>query len=434
MPRAGTGPLARLFGDVSSFHEAWGREPLLYRGRPNSFDGVLDLDAVDRFVTSSPRRPAVRMVIDGDVLPASQYCSRIRLGGQQLDDVVDVRKVVDRLCDGATLVLQSLHRTVPAVGEFVDALQCDISHPVQANAYLTPPGASGLTDHADDHDVVAVQLHGEKHWHVDGVGDVTLGAGDVLYVPAGTRHRAAASDDTSLHLTLGIIRVTARNVIERVLRSRSESLDRPLPIGYQLPSRAAALTSDVEAAVGAVVEHMSTLDVAAVVEHEQHRQRRRPEAAGHISSMARRHRLTLDGVIRWTAPEPLAKTLERFDRRREPADEDADSPSEIEVHLGDRTVTFPVAATEALRRLSHGTPTRVGDLPGIDDPSRLVLARRLVEESACIIEALGEPTGPARHGLDTAEGGRRISGWRGFRSGGSRVSDLRVRNPTFGSP
>ncbi len=404
MPRPGTAPLARLFGDVSSFHEAWGREPLLYRGRPNSFDDVLDLDAVDKFVTSSPRRPAVRMVIDGDVLAASQYCSRIRLGGQQLDDVVDVRKVVDCLCDGATLVLQSLHRTVPAVGEFVDALQRDMSHPVQANAYLTPPGASGLTDHADDHDVVAIQLHGEKHWHVDGVGDVTLGAGDVFYVPAGTRHSAAASDDTSLHLTLGIIRVTARSVIERVLRSGSESLDRPLPIGYQLPGRAAALTRDVEAAVGAVAEHMATVDVAAVVEYEQHRQRRRPETAGHVSSMARRDRLTLDGVVRWTAPQPLARTLERFDRHEHTDTErrrtdggtgfaDAGDPSGIEVHLGDRSVTFPAAATEALRRLSRGTPTRVGDLPGIDEASRLVVARRLVEESACIIESLGEPAG-----------------------------------------
>ena len=43
--------------------------------------------------------------------------------------------------DGATVVLQSLHRTVPAVGRFASALEAEISHPVQVNAYLTPPGA-----------------------------------------------------------------------------------------------------------------------------------------------------------------------------------------------------------------------------------------------------------------------------------------------------
>ncbi|HSP28713.1 MAG TPA: hypothetical protein VLN74_09210, partial [Ilumatobacteraceae bacterium] len=62
-------------------------------------------------------------------------------------------------------------------------------------------------------------------------------------------------------------------------------------------------------------------------------------------------------------------------------------PAQITIHLGDRTLTVPTAALDALRTLSDGRPTRVGDLPGLDESSCVVLARRLVRESACVIDA-----------------------------------------------
>jgi mannose-6-phosphate isomerase-like protein (cupin superfamily) len=219
-------------------------------------------------LASGARIPTIRMVADGTPLPHQRYCSPTRLGGRTLDDVVDPIKVVARLSEGATLVLQSLHRTLPSVGAFVGALQHEISHPVQANAYLTPPGAAGLAEHADLHDVFALQLDGTKQWWIDGLGEITVQPGDVLYVPRGVRHRAATGGSTSLHLTIGVIRVTYRQVIDRMLRDGPETLD-------------------------------------------------------------------------------------------------------------------------ALRLLSAGRPVRVGALPGLDEPSRVVLAKRLVREAACVIDDLG---------------------------------------------
>jgi ribosomal protein L16 Arg81 hydroxylase len=83
--------------------------------------------------------------------------------------------------------------------------------------------------------VLAVQLHGSKCWWIDGLGDVTMHPGDVMYVPRGVRHRAETTTETSLHLTLGIIRVTARQVIDRILNGpgtpRRSTSDRVSPPG-----------------------------------------------------------------------------------------------------------------------------------------------------------------------------------------------------------
>jgi bifunctional lysine-specific demethylase and histidyl-hydroxylase NO66 len=61
-------------------------------------------------------------------------------------------------------------------------------------------------------------------------------------------------------------------------------------------------------------------------------------------------------------------------------------PERITIDLGDRTLTMPAGALDALRKLSDGSPIRVGDLPGLDEPSRVVLAKRLVREAACVID------------------------------------------------
>jgi bifunctional lysine-specific demethylase and histidyl-hydroxylase NO66 len=69
---------------------------------------------------------------------------------------------------------------------------------VQANAYLTPPVAQGLNLHGDPHDVFAVQTHGVKRWVVEPPDEprweLELRPGDVLYLPAGTRHAAQTID------------------------------------------------------------------------------------------------------------------------------------------------------------------------------------------------------------------------------------------------
>ena len=95
------------------------------------------------------------------------------------------------------------------------------------NAFLTPAGSQSTPYHIDHHDVLAVQIDGSKVWQVEPeprapnphvtyqpesdidpslikASEITLEQGDALFLPRGTVHRAAASDQSSLHLVFGL--------------------------------------------------------------------------------------------------------------------------------------------------------------------------------------------------------------------------------------
>jgi hypothetical protein len=357
--------LARCVGDVTRFAELhWGHTPLHLRTDDLMTD-VLSVDDVDELVTSVARRPEIRLVQGGRPLDAARYCTARRIGGKVVDDVVDPAKVAERFGEGATVVLQSVHRTWPAAGRFALDLEEQLSHPVQMNAYLTPPRGSGLAPHRDGHDVLVRQLHGHKRWEVDGLGPVTLEPGDTLYLPAGTEHSAVAQDAASLHLTIGILRITYRAVVQRALAASGGIADDPLPLAWSHldPAELADHLARAFAETSSTLSHVDPLEVAM---SEQHRRRTRPHQAGTVASVVRLDALSADSVVQL-----------RRDQRPEtsPVDEQT-----LRVQLADRALRVPMVGRPAIEELSTGRPVRVGDLPGIDPDSRLVLARRLIAE------------------------------------------------------
>ncbi|WP_312855078.1 cupin domain-containing protein [Agromyces agglutinans] len=392
----------------------WGREALLSRaselgdgpdGAGDSADaaGFADLfsaDAVDELVTRrGVRTPFIRMAKEGSVLPASAYTGSGGFGAEVGDQVASDR-VLARFADGATIVLQGLHRLWPPIIDFTRALVGELGHPVQVNAYVTPPGSQGFDPHYDTHDVFVLQISGEKHWrihepvHVDPLAsqpwsqhreavaraaldepaiDAVLRPGDALYLPRGWIHSATAGGDaTSVHLTIGMSAYTRADVVQALVARVGESdrLRASLPLGVDF--------DDVDAFAGIVRETVDAL--AELLE--------RSDASDAAAALARR----FEGDIR---PEPLAPlaTLEAL------ATLDASSTvrwrealrSRIEVD-GDRvrvvgrttSLSLPIEAEPAVRRLAEGSPVAVGDLPGLDADSALVVARRLVREGFAV--------------------------------------------------
>ena len=64
------------------------------------------------------------------------------------------------------MVLQGLHRVWPPIIELCQQLAAELGHPVQANAYVTPPQNQGFSNHYDVHDVFVLQIEGEKRWQI----------------------------------------------------------------------------------------------------------------------------------------------------------------------------------------------------------------------------------------------------------------------------
>jgi len=337
----------------------------------DSFDDLLDIDVVERLLTGPARRPLVRLVRGGSPVPVGEYSATLRLGGVLVDDMVDVARVMRLVAEGATVVLQSLQHSWPPIARFCNELQCEVGHVVQANCYLTPPASTALARHRDAHEVLVLQIAGSKVWTIEHIGEVVLQPGDVMYLPRGTWHEAASHDQLSLHLTIGILAVTARTALQRAIdRLPAGQLDRALPLGFSVRSDRAELARAQLAQALHSVERDVDVDAAIAKEVERIMSMQRVLPSGHLRAVLRD---TPIDVSTWLQVDPRLVTRVEGDQ--------------LVLRAGDRELWVPGYVTSAIDALRGAATARVGSLPDLDAKSQVVLARRLVLESLAYVVA-----------------------------------------------
>ncbi|MGW3374746.1 cupin domain-containing protein [Streptomyces hydrogenans] len=301
----------------------WGRVPLLTRGA-GDFSDLFSASAVDELVSRRGlRTPFLRVAKDGDTAPESSYTSPGGVGASvadQLDDTALWRS----FADGSTLVLQALQRTWQPVTDFATRLGTELGHPVQANAYVTPPQNRGFDDHYDIHDVFVLQVTGTKRWIVhepvhpaplrdqpwtarraaiadaarsEAYLDTVLQPGDVLYLPRGWLHAAEALGAVSIHLTLGI-HVWTRHALARQLADSALALLREdaemrgsLPLGVDGPG------DDVDFVRRRLVAALAEADPAPLF-HRARRGQARPAPLGPLAQLGALDDLAPDSPVR----------------------------------------------------------------------------------------------------------------------------------------
>ncbi|HKF86966.1 MAG TPA: cupin domain-containing protein, partial [Propionibacteriaceae bacterium] len=146
----------------------WGTQALLSRAAELSgnFAELLNNEAIDELVSQRGlRTPFLRVAKNGSTLAEKAFTGPGGVGATIADQVSD-DKLVRLFADGSTLVLQALHRVWPPIIEFCQRLATELGHPVQANAYVTPPQNQGFSNHYDVHDVFVLQLEGSKRWQI----------------------------------------------------------------------------------------------------------------------------------------------------------------------------------------------------------------------------------------------------------------------------
>ncbi|MFF1698146.1 cupin domain-containing protein [Streptomyces sp. NPDC058257] len=363
--------------------DVWARTALLTR-RASDFSDLFSADAVDELISRRGlRTPFLRVAKNGSTLPESSFTAPGGVGAtiaDQLDDTALWRE----FADGATLVLQALQRTWGPVADFSARLSTELGHPVQANAYVTPPQNRGFDDHYDVHDVFVLQIDGTKRWLIhepvhpdplrdqpwtdrrDAVADAAKGEaridtvlepGDVLYLPRGWLHAARAQGEVSIHLTLGIHGWTRYGLAEQLAKAALATLrDDPrmrgtLPLGVDGP----------EGEIDIVREHL----VAAVTKancaplfHRARRGQGRPAPLGPLAQLAAVDSLGPDSPVR------LREALDvRLEGRR------------LATRVG--WLDFPEADLPSVTRVLDGEVHMSGDL-GVDLVERLLRAGVLV--------------------------------------------------------
>ena len=383
---AASGALRRCLSPVEAerfFGQYWERKPLLVpRDEEGRFLDLLSIAEVERRVTAGGlRHPAFRVVKEDTRIVLGDYAEDIPWTPTSFSGSAQVERVASQFEGGATIVLQALQLQHPPLAEFCRELERELANPVQANAYYTPSSAQGFRVHHDTHDVLCLQVEGEKRWLVyapvlelplknqkyspelgepgEPVMDVTMRAGDTLYLPRGWLHQAMTSDTASLHLTVGINVTTWRDAVRAAVDEAAED---------------DVLFRRGVGADGAAPEGLAEALVARLTPEAVARRQRRSFVEG---------RRTIRGDVfeQLRALEDLDSGTELQRRETVIADLDVDD-REARLSFEGQKLSLPArVAAELEYVLRVDGPFTAADLPGrLDEESRLVLVRRLVRE------------------------------------------------------
>lgn len=382
---------------VSDFlSEHWERAPLLIQpDEPDRFADLLGIGDIEALLGSQTfRRPDLRIVHSE---------RRIERDAYMFDGLVDPARLFALFREGATVVFERLDQRWPPLRRLCRAMEQALGHAAQCNVYLTGgrshdragDSAQGLRRHYDTHDVFVLQLAGTKEWSLFDTAielpvkaqqpvpehyaampvrrSFTLQPGDMLYLPRGLVHEARATEDTSLHITLGILATTWADLLAEAVRLaalKEPALRRALPRVPPGPDPAALASMLAETlkdfgASGALADAWQSLDAAFVND-------RMPLLDGQFAQLA-----ALPGLNQESRVAPRATAILRFERRED----------EIAVLHQRGEIAFPLAVEAAVRFALTTPGYRLADMEGgLDAAGRLVLARRLVREGLLVIE------------------------------------------------
>ncbi|MCW2647937.1 MAG: Cupin 4 family protein [Pseudonocardiales bacterium] len=381
--------------------EYWGRAPLLTRAAEldENIDDLFDAAAVDELVSRRGlRTPFLRMAKDGNVLPTAKFTRGGGAGASIGDQAADDR-VLAMIADGATLVLQALHRNWPPLMTFAAQLADELGHPAQINAYITPSQNQGFAPHYDVHDVFVLQVAGRKHWTMHSpvvtdpladqpwenrraevcaraqeppLIDTVLAPGDALYLPRGTIHAAQALGETSIHLTVGVHPVTRYQLVRHLLESAQADpeLRTSLPVGTDLADPD-VLAPSLAATIEALRRYLDSAPADEIARRVGTSLMRltRPEPLAPLAQLAAADALDERTPLRLRTG--LRLRVERDD-------------THVRIVLLDRTVELPLNADPAIKTVLAGAAFAPADLPGLDAAEQLTVATRLLREGVLV--------------------------------------------------
>lgn len=334
--------------------------------------------------------PQFRCFEHGTELHPDAYLTRqVTRRGQSLP-VVNMDRLGQLLQSGCSLVLDALDAFDPTMEVACRALQWWSREVVQVNTYLTTNQAAGFSLHWDDHDVVIVQLAGEKSWEVRGssrpvpmyrdaepntdpsqeiVWSGTMRAGDVMHIPRGYWHQATRTDQGegySLHVTFGFVKRTGVDWLTWVAdRSRERETFRHDLDRWNGPPALADQQQLLVSEVSRLLADYPVADYLAVREQE-----RTPP----------RHVATRGVFGPPTAVVCVADFPPHVEHRGET----------VEVYAGGKKITFARKAVPALALLLSGHPVDLGDVTATTGVDAAVLVDPLLKEGVCaeLTEAL----------------------------------------------
>lgn len=327
--------------------------------------------------------PQFRCLQDGKDLHPSGYLSTMTTGRGQNIEVADMRRLGQLLQAGCTLILDDVGPLDATLEVACRAVQWWAGELTRVNIYLTTQDASGFGLHWDVHDVIVVQLAGEKCWEVRGPSrlvpmerdaernsepstDVlwsgTMETGDAMHIPRGYWHQATRTGrggGFSMHATFGLTQRTGVDWLTWLAdQSRANELFRHDLDGWGTPEERHAEERELVKAATQLLASRSPSEYLATRIQEQARPR-------HVPTVEVFGRPTIVVCV-------------------------TDFPPHVELQGGNvvlltagKKITLAVEALPALRLFLDGNPVDVQEVCVASGVDASTLAEMLVTEGVC---------------------------------------------------
>lgn len=327
--------------------------------------------------------PQLRCLQQGKDLHPSAYLTTTTTGRGQRIEVADMRRLGWLLREGATLVLDDVGPLDATLEVACRALSWWAGETTRVNVYLTTHDASGWGLHWDSHDVLCVQLAGEKSWEVRGpsraapmerdvapnlepstelVWSGTMRAGDVVHIPRGWWHQATRTGQGSgfsLHATFGLTKRTGVDWLAWVAdQARADELFRRDLDQHGVPDNRHV---QQQALAAAAVQLVQTLC-----------------PAGYLTTR-QRERTTARQVVTFGVfgPPETVVCVTAFPPQLETYD-----GKSIIVAAG-KKITVPADTLPALRPLLSGQPVSIHEITTATGVDATTLADALIAQGIC---------------------------------------------------
>lgn len=367
------------------FSEYFEKKPLLIkRGQVGYFRDLLGFAEIDRVVsTMGLTHPEINVTKSGGSITPDDFAYE--------NGKIDPVRVAQLFADGATVILSGLQDRLPQLASYCRAIEAAMSARVQTNIYMTPPGNQGFNPHYDSHDVLVLQVSGSKEWRVYGtpvelplsdqsfqrgqdVGEETmrflLEPGDTLYLPRGVAHDAVATDETSLHITTGLMFRSWADVLAEAVVSmahREPSLRRALPPGFANNGVDLTAYGDTFTELMALVAEAPSGKLLAGF-REVFLNERVPRTEAQLAQVAALDNLDVDSRVGGRPHLIYGIT-------------DLTEDEQVRLVCQGAEIVMPDFTKSAIEFCLATPEFRLGDMGGdLDDAGKLVLARRMVRE------------------------------------------------------
>jgi hypothetical protein len=362
----------------------WQKEPLvIQRNNPGYFEGlfsIADIDAYLHTVRFDPQ-PGSILLANSKNPPASD-----KIYGQS--GFPETHLVMNAFNDGDSVVLNRVQRYWLPLTEVCRTWESTFHCLMSLSVYLTPPNSQGFPPHFEGHEVCVMQLQGSKTWKIypaevesplnsrevkrAEIGtthkEVTLKAGDFLYLPRGCIHESVASGNTSLHLSVLIRIYSWLDLIKASLENASRTqkdLRLAITPGTLLEkSTGENIAAEFQRIIGDLPKWLDS-EQALKTLGKRFLMEQQPLPDSRFTSLSLLDSLTLESSV-----FRHAGTLCSVSYDRETA----------EITFCRNFVKAPLSVLPAFEFIADKEEFAVNQLPDLSDHSKIVLVRRLIRE------------------------------------------------------